>query len=67
MVGWLPRTAAAMKWSCPGLMRKIMCVVDVRTKEVELPKSLGTQKITSDYQMGDTEIFTLLDFIFALI
>lgn len=47
--------------------RQATCAVDGRTREMELPKSPGAQKIMRKFQTLDNELFTLWDFAFVLI
>lgn len=39
------------EWSQPDPKRQALCVVDGRTREVEIHKSSGDQKIMKEYHM----------------
>jgi hypothetical protein len=52
-------------WSQSEPIRQDICAVEGRAREMELSKPFGAQKILSESQTSDTELFTLLDFSLA--
>lgn len=72
IVGQPLRLAAAMGWSQPEPMREVMCAVNSKVREVELPKSCGAQKVLTESQVRGIEVHDFINtircwFCFALI